>query len=260
MTKALSHLLTRLIITFSCLLSLIPSAAATEQHKPTVILVHGAWSDGSSWSKVIPKLQERGIKVVAVQNPLTSLSDDVATTKRAIDAIEGPIVLVGHSYGGAVVTEAGNSDKVKALVYIAAFAPEKGQSVLDLGTHLPPSPGVVGLTPDKLGFYHLTLESIKKNLAPDLSSTQARVLAATQGPTSIKVFNEKVSACAWKDKANFYLVATEDRMIQPDLEREFAKSMKATTVEVPSSHVALLSHPDEVAKFIMTAVNSLKYA
>ncbi|MCS5710633.1 alpha/beta fold hydrolase [Candidatus Berkiella aquae] len=225
---------------------------------PTVVLVHGAFSDGSIWSKVIPLLQVNNINVIATQIPLTSLTDDVATTQRTIDITSGPIVLVGHSYAGAVITQAGNSDKVKALVYIAAFAPEKGQSVSDLGTHLPPSPGTIGLTTDKFGFYHLSTQSLLENLAPDIPHQEALILTVTQTPTATKVFNEKVKTAAWKDKNNFYLVAKHDRMIQPDLERQFAHAMKATTVEISSSHVAMLSHPNEVAKLIIAAVEATR--
>ncbi len=158
------------------------AAQESAQRKETVVLVHGAFADGSSWDKVIPLLQAKGFKVIAVQNPLTSLADDVAAAKRVIDAQAGPVVLVGHSWGGTVITEAGSSDKVAALVYVAAFAPDAGESTNDLGKGGPPPPGAASIRPDSSGFLYLTPEGVAKNFAQDLPAEQTRLRAATQGP------------------------------------------------------------------------------
>jgi len=221
-----------------------------------VVLVHGAWADGSSWAKVIPLLEKEGLNVVAVQNPLSSLSDDVAATRRSIALQDGPVILVGHSYGGAVITEAGADPKVAGLVYVAAFAPDAGQAVVDLGKDLPPAPGGAEVRPDSAGFLKLTTKGIVEDFAQDLPISERRVLAATQGPTNGAAFGAKVTNAAWKEKPTWYVVAANDRMIQPDLERQFAKAMKAKTITLSSSHVAMLSHPAEVAKLIIEAAKS----
>ncbi len=221
-----------------------------------VVLVHGAWADGSSWAKVIPLLQAAGLSVVAVQNPLTAFDDDVAAAKRAIASQDGPVLLVGHSYGGAVISEAGNDPKVAGLVYVAAFAPDAGQACGDLGKDLPPSPGGAELRPDASGFLTMTPKGIEENFAQDLSAAEKRVLVATQGPTNGAALGGKVTTAAWKSKPNWYIVATNDRMIQPELEQRFAKAMNAKTISLPSSHVPMLSHPSEVAKFIVEAAKS----
>jgi pimeloyl-ACP methyl ester carboxylesterase len=219
-----------------------------------VILVHGAWADGSSWSKVIPLLLERGIGVTAVQLPLTSLKDDVATVKRALALDDGPTVLVGHSYGGVVITEAGNDPKVAGLVYIAAFAPDAGQSVGSLGAGAEPAPMGAEVRPDAAGFLKITEAGVKDDFAQDLSPTEKNVLFAAQAPTAAAAFGETVSAAAWKTKPSWYLVATADRAIPPSLERVMAKTIKAKTVEIASSHVAMLARPQETASLILEAV------
>jgi len=237
--------------------ALLSTIAATPAHAApapkTVVLVHGAWADGSSWDKVIPLLLARGLKDVAVQIPLTALADDVAATKRVLDAQSGPVVLVGHSWGGMVITQAGDDPKVAALVYVAAFAPDEGQSATDLGKDLPPPPGLASVHPDASGFLWVTPEGVAKNFAPDLPAAQTKVMAVTQGPIAAKTFDEKVSAAAWKTKPSWYVVAEKDRMIQPDLERAMAKKIKATTTALPTSHVAMLSRPQEVAAVILKA-------
>ncbi len=219
----------------------------------TVVLVHGAFADGSSWDKVIPLLQAKGLNVVAVQNPLTSLADDVAAASRVIDAQKGPVILVGHSWAGTVITEAGASDKVVSLVYIAAFAPDVGQSTNDLGKGLPPPPGSASIYADPAGFLYVTAEGVAKDFAPDLPSAQTRVMAVTQGPIFAKAFDEKVTKAAWKTKPTWYIVAANDREIQPDLERAMAKKMNATTTVLPTCHVAMLSRPTDVAAVILAA-------
>ena len=218
-----------------------------------VILVHGAWADGSSWSKVIPLLISRGLRVTAVQLSLTSLKDDVATVKRALALQDGPTVLVGHSYGGVVITEAGNDPKVAGLVYIAAFAPGVGQSVGSLGASAEPAPMGAEVRPDAQGYLKLTEAGVKNNFAQDLSPTEKDVLFAAQAPTAAGAFAENVSTAAWKTRPSWYLVAKQDRAIQPSLERTMAKTIKAKTIEVDASHVAMLARPQETANLILEA-------
>ena len=234
------------------------AVAAPGKLQKTVVLVHGAFADGSSWEKVIPLLQAKGLHVVAVQNPLTSLADDVTATKRAIDAQSGPVILVGHSWGGTVITEAGAHDKVAALVYVAAFAPDAGQSSNDLGKDGPPPPGLANIRPDSAGFLSLSPESVAKNFAQDLPAAQTAVMAVTQGPILGKNFDEQVSNAAWKSKPSWFIVATNDRMIQPDLERAMAKKINAKTTALPTSHVPMQSRPNDVATVILAAAEAVK--
>jgi pimeloyl-ACP methyl ester carboxylesterase len=244
--------MTRLLALF--LLAALPVAAdAPKPAVRNVVLVHGAWADGSSWAKVIPLLEAAGLRVVAVQNPLTSLQDDVAAVQRAIALQDGPVLLVGHSYGGAVITEAGTDPKVAGLVYVAAFAPDAGQAVGELGKEFPPAPGGAEIRPDASGFLMMTPKGIEENFAQDLPKTERKILAATQGPTNGAAFGAKLANAAWKTKPTWYVVAANDRMIAPDLERQFAKTMKAKTITVPSSHVPMLSHAQQVAKLIIEA-------
>lgn len=218
-----------------------------------VVLVHGAWADASSWAKVIPILEKAGLHVVAVQNPLTSFDDDVAATKRAIALQDGPAILVGHSWGGVVITEAGADPKVAGLVYVAAFAPDVGIAVAELGKEFEEPPGATELRPDANGYLTLTTKGVMESFAPDLPLAQRRIIAATQGATNSALFGAKVNTAAWKDKPSWYVVAANDRMISPDLERQTAARIKATTITLPSSHVAMLSHPAEVARLIIDA-------
>ncbi|WDZ96914.1 alpha/beta hydrolase [Herbaspirillum sp. WKF16] len=229
-------------------------AAAPAAEQPSVVIVHGAFADGSDWAKVIPLLQAKGIKVTAVQNPLTSLADDVAAANRAIDNQPGKVVLVGHSWGGTVITEAGVNDKVAGLVYVAAFAPDAGQATGELGKDLPTPPGIGKLSVDKAGFASLPAAAVASDFAQDVPAKQAAVMAATQGPIALKAFGEKVSVAAWKTRPSWYIVSKNDRMIQPDLERAFAKQIGAKTSELPTSHVPQQSRPADVAKVILDAV------
>jgi pimeloyl-ACP methyl ester carboxylesterase len=231
-------------------------AVAQEKGEKTVVLVHGAFSDGSSWEKVIPLLEARGLHVVAVQNPLTSLADDVAATKRVIDAQKGPVILVGHSWAGTVITEAGASEKVAALVYVAAFAPDVGESSSDLGKAAPPPPGLSSVHSDSAGYLYLSPEGVAHDFAPDLPAAKTKVMAVTQGPIFGKAFAEKVANAAWKTKPSWYVVAEKDRMIQPDVERAMAKKINATVTSLPTSHVPMLSRPKEVAAVILAAAGS----
>jgi len=231
---------------------LVPALASAADRKPqkTVVLIHGAFADGSSWDKVIPLLEARGLRVVAVQNPLTSLADDAASVKRVIDAQSGPVILVGHSWGGTVITEVGGDDKVAAL---AAFAPDVGESTADLGKDGPPPPGATSIRPDPAGYLYLTPEGVAKDFAQDLPATQTRVMAVTQGPILGKAFDEKVTKAAWQNKPSWFIVAEKDRMIQPALERAMAKKINASTTTLPTSYVPMQSRPKDVAAVILAA-------
>lgn len=222
--------------------------------KPSVVIVHGAFADGSDWSRVIPLLQAKGVKVTAVQNPLTSLADDVAATRRAIAAQPGKVVLVGHSWGGTVITEAGQHDKVGSLVYVAAFAPDAGKSTADTGEGYPTAPGIKRFVADAEGFLSLPEAAMREDFAQDVPAAQAAVMTATQGPIQAKAFADKVSNAAWTTKPSWFIVASRDRMIDPSLLRAMAKKINAKTTELPSSHVPQQSRPAEVAKVILDAV------
>jgi pimeloyl-ACP methyl ester carboxylesterase len=225
--------------------------------KPTIVLVHGAFADGSSWAKVIPILDGDGYTVIAVQNPLTSLADDIATTKRVIDAQKGPVVVVGHSYGGAVITAAAaGSPHVKALVYVAAFAPEVDEVLAAPGQKFAPPALSSALVPDAAGFLYVDRAKGHDVFAKDVPAADARVIAATQKPVAGSVFTASVPGGAWKTIPSWYIVASEDQAINPELERFYAKRMGATTTEIKSSHVPFLSHPKEVAKVIEAAATA----
>lgn len=245
-----------LAFAMSASLFTLGSQAATQE--PSVVIVHGAFADGSDWAKVVPLLQSEGIKVTVVQNPLTSLTDDVAATQRVLNNQEGDVVLVGHSWGGTVITEAGNHDKVASLVYVAAFAPDAGQATGDLGKDLPVPPGIAKLSVDKAGFASLPPAALAADFAQDVPAKQAAVMAATQGPIAMKAFGDKVETAAWKTRPSWYIVSTKDRMIQPALERAFAKQINAKTTELPASHVPQQSRPADVAKVILEAVAASK--
>jgi len=221
-----------------------------------IVLVHGAWVDASGWKPVYEILTRDGYDVTMVQEPLTSLQDDVAATKQVLDLQNGPCILVGHSYGGSIITEAGVHPKVVGLVYVAAFAPDVGEAVGELGKEFPPAPGGAELRPDAGGFLTMTTKGVLENFAPDLPMAERKLLAATQGPTNGAAFGAKLTNAAWKTKSTWYVVAANDRMIPPDLERKFARTMKAKTIELATSHVAMLSRPAEVAKLIVEAAKN----
>jgi pimeloyl-ACP methyl ester carboxylesterase len=231
--------------------------APGNQKSVHVVLVHGAWADGSSWSKVITLLQGKGIDAVAVQLPLTTLAGDVATVKRAIALQDGPVVLAGHSYGGAVITEAGNDPKVVGLVYVAAFAPDTGESVGSVSQAYPPAPLGAELRPDSEGFLSITPKGVAEDFAQDLPANEAKVLWAAQGPTNGAAFGATISNAAWKTKPSWYLVADHDRAIPPALETAEAARMKATTVHVAASHLVMLSRPKDVADLIEKATSGV---
>jgi pimeloyl-ACP methyl ester carboxylesterase len=232
--------------------------AAAEQAPTTVVLVHGAFADGSSWNEVIPLLQAKGLKVVAVQNPLTSLAEDVAFTRRAIDSQKGPVVLVGHSWGGTVITQAGNDHRVKALVYVAAFAPSKGQSTNDLVKPYPTPPGLANPQVDASGFLTLSPETVARHFAQDASPARANLLATTQGAIRGANFDEKVGAAAWETRPSWAMVTEQDHMIDPNLLRDLAKKIRAKVTSLPSGHVPMVSMAPEVANVIIEAANSVR--
>ena len=238
------------------LTAVIRTEAIAQTNSPqgvkNIVIVHGAWADGSSWSKVIPLLQAKGLHVVAVQNPLTSLADDVAATKRAIALQDGPVLLVGHSYGGVVITEVGNDPKVVGLVYVAALAPSEGESVASVKA-FPPAPLGSEVRADAEGFLTVTPKGIAEDFAQDLSDDEKQLLTATQGPTAAAVFGATVTTAAWKIKPSWCVIASNDRTVPPELERAEAVAMKATSITVPSSHVPMLSQPKAVSDLIEQA-------
>ncbi len=221
---------------------------------PTVMLVHGAWADGSGWGDVISRLQARGLRVVAVQNQLNSLADDVAEVTRALERETQPVVLVGHSWGGTVITQAGVSNKVVALVYIAAFAPDVGQSTNDLQAG-GPVPGYVPLLQaDSAGYLWFPQDALPNWFAQDLPAPHAKLLAAAQNPIRGSAFGEAVSAAAWASRPSWYLLTEEDRMIAPALQRAMAAHIGAQVSSVKSSHVPFISHPKETVATVLEAV------
>jgi pimeloyl-ACP methyl ester carboxylesterase len=221
------------------------------QHIKNVVLVHGAFADGSGWLPVANILKADGYKVSVVQHPETSYAEDQKYTKAAIDAMDGPVVLVGHSYGGSVITEAGNHPKVAALVYIAAFALDAGESCATIEQGLPQASKA--FKPDSNGNWWIEPEHFVADFAADIPRADAEFMAISQVPISTDAFTHKVTSPAWKTKPTWYMVATADRSINPDQERMMAKRAKAKTVEVSSSHVAYMSHPKETVKMIEEA-------
>jgi pimeloyl-ACP methyl ester carboxylesterase len=233
------------------------AAAATPARKAprNVVLVHGAYADGSCWSEVIGRLQAAGITVTSVQNPLTSLADDVAATNRVLDAQTGPTVLVGHSYAGSVISQAGDHSAVSSLVYLSARAPAAGEDYPALTAKFPAAPASAGLVYTN-GFGKLTEDAFVDDFANGLSRDRARVLYAAQGTIAQTLFPTKTTVAAWQQKPTRYLVTTDDRTTNPDLQRFLAKRMKAKTIEVDSGHLSLLTHPQTVTEFILGAVHA----
>ena len=217
-----------------------------------VVLVHGAWADGSSWAEVIPYLQAAGLKVTAVQNPLTSLDDSVAATRRALALQDGPTVLVAHSWGGTVISETGTDPKVSALVYVAARAPDADEDFVALSGKFPAGAVRAGIQAHD-GFTRLAEESFLKYFANGVEAKKAEVLYAVQEPAAATLFTGRTTAAAWHTKPSWYAVSRLDQTINPDLERFLAKRMNATTVELDAGHLSLVSHPKEVADLILAA-------
>ena len=224
--------------------------------RPTVVLVHGAFADGSSWNKVIPLLQAQGLNAIAVQNPLTSLEDDVAFANRVINAQTGPVVLVGHSWGGSVITQAGGHDKVKALVYVAAFAPSLNTAPVVDTQDFPTPPGFAHFITSPDGYLTLPADAIARDFAQDVSAQEANLIHATQGAVRGANFEQPVTVAAWTSKPSWYIVASDDRMIDPGAQRALAKKIGATTTELPTSHVPMSSDPESVAKVIVEAARA----
>jgi pimeloyl-ACP methyl ester carboxylesterase len=220
--------------------------------QPRVVLVHGAYADGSSWSEVIERLQRAGLAATAVQNPLTSLADDVAHTRRILALHDGPVILAGHSFAGTVITEAGIDPRVAGLVYIAARAPDAGEDYAALAQKFPAPPANDGLVYTD-GFGGLTEGAFVNDFANGVDPVRARVLHAVQGRVSESLFRERTTAAAWRSKPSWYAISRQDRTISPELQRFLAKRMNATTVEIDSGHLSLITHPHEVTQLILSA-------
>src|SRR6266550_6121259 len=218
-----------------------------------VVLVHGAFADGSSWSKVIPLLQAKGLHVTSVGTPLTSFADDLAATKRAIAAEDGPVILVGHSYSGVVITEAGNDPKVAGLVYVAAFAPDAGESVASLIKDPPPGAPVPPILPPQDGFLMLDPAKFHGAFAADVDADTAAFMASSQVPWGVEALTGTITEPAWKVKPSWYLLSTEDKMIPPAAQRIMSKRAGSTVVEVAGSHAIYVSQPNAVATLIEKA-------
>lgn len=238
----------------SALPSLLRADAVKESAVPArnVVLVHGLYADGSSWSEVIPHLQNAGLNVTAVQNPLQSFADAVASTRRILALQNGPTVLVGHSFAGTIISEAGDHPAVSALVYIAARAPDAGENFPALAAKFPAAPASAGVQKAN-GFFRLSEEAFLRDFASDLEPAKARVLFSVQGLAADELATVRTTVAAWRKKPAWYQVSTQDRTINPDLERFLAKRMNAQTIEIPSGHLSLLSHPREVAGLILKA-------
>jgi pimeloyl-ACP methyl ester carboxylesterase len=226
--------------------------------RPNIVLIHGAWADGSCWSGVIERLQSRGYKVTAPQFPESSLEADVARLRQVLDRQDGPVIVAGHSYGGQIITALGdNAPNVVGLVYIAAFGLDEGESIGGLLSHGPPSPVLEHLDIDSRGFAWMPEDDFVKYFAADVDPVRARVMHAVQQPLAVSTLQDTMGVPAWRSHPSWYLVASDDQVIPPDAERQFAARMGATTVEVKSSHVVMVSRSDEVARLIETAAEAL---
>jgi pimeloyl-ACP methyl ester carboxylesterase len=234
-------------------LSLIGVGAAQAEPARNVVLVHGAFTDQTSWNKVAQLLRRKGYHVTLVANPLTSLADDVAATRKALAAQNGPTVLVGHSWGGVVIGEAGDDPKVSALVYVAAYAPDRGESIQALSKGAPPTPGQKTLRPDARGYLSIDPAALPRVFAGDLPAVEGKALVAHQLPLNSAVFGTEATVAAWHDKPTFYAISAKDQMILPEAEAMFAKRMNAQTVTLQSSHASPVSHPADVAALIERA-------
>jgi pimeloyl-ACP methyl ester carboxylesterase len=228
--------------------------------QPNIVLVHGAWADGSCWSAVIERLQTDGYHVTAPQFPESSLAADVDRLRQVLDRQDGPTILAGHSYGGQIMTALGtDAPNVAGLVYIAAFGLDEGESIGGLlAQGGPPTPALAHLDIDKQGFAWVPEDDFVNHFAADVDPVKARVMFAVQQPLATSTFEDVMGVPAWKSHPSWFLVAADDQAIPPDAERQFAKRMGATTVEVPTGHVAMVSHPDEVAQLIETAAQTVQ--
>jgi pimeloyl-ACP methyl ester carboxylesterase len=230
------------------------AAAESDDRTTTVILVHGAFVDGSGWAGVHRILRNDGYQVIVVQNPTTSLADDVAVTRRAIAAAEGNVILVGHSYGGVVITEAGGDPKVSALVYIAAFAPDQGESVSSLNANAPPGAPALPILPPVDGFLILDKTKFPAIFAADVEPDTSRFMADSQVPWSVQALEGKISSPAWKTKPSWYLIPQDDRVIPPAAQRTMAGRAHATIREIPGSHAVYVANPNAIAALIKEVV------
>jgi len=238
---------------------LLPIAVVTTAYlatKPTIVLVHGAFANASSWSKVVSSLQGKGYTVATVQDPMSSLADDVATTKRTLEKIKGSVVLVGHSYGGAVISEAATSN-VKALVYVNAFAPDEGETLISLQKPYSPPPLGTALIPDSAGYLTIDPSKFRAVFCADVPEAEASVMAVTQGPVKADIFETLATAPARKSIPSWYVVGRQDQAINPDLERFMAKRRGAKTVETDASHVSFISRPKIVVNVILDAAETV---
>jgi pimeloyl-ACP methyl ester carboxylesterase len=234
--------------------ALLPAGARgqTAVKARNAVLVHGAWADGSSWGEVIPRLQAAGLNVTAVQNPLTSLADSIAATRRALALQDGPTVLAAHSWGGTVISETGTDPKVTALVYVAARAPDADEDFVALSAKFPTMPVRAGVQ-EHDGFTTISQEAFLKYFANGVAREKAEVLYAVQEPAAASLFGGRTTAAAWRSKPSWYAVSKDDQTIAPDLERFLAKRMNATTVELEAGHLSLVSHPQAIANLILAA-------
>jgi len=236
------------------------TSIAIESNK-SVILVHGAFADGSVWNKVIPILESKGLEVIAVQNPLTSLEEDTAFTLRAIEEARGEVILVGHSWGGMVISAAGNHEKVKSLVYVAAIAPQKNESIEQIFhehyqlKQIPPAVGFTNPLIDQYGYLRLSQETFIKHFAPDIPKAEAKLLAATQGRFHKETLTQSTPKVAWENKPSWFIISKQDEMIAPNVLRAMAQKIDATTIELNTSHAPMLSKPDDVADVILKAAS-----
>src|SRR5881296_2823240 len=228
---------------------------SNQQNSKAIVLVHGGFVDGSGWAGVYSILKKKAYNVLIVQNPTKSLADDVAVTKSAIDSLNSKVVLVGHSYGGVVITEAGNHPKVSDLVYIAAFAPDKGESVASLIANPPPGAPVPPILPPKDGYLFLDRTKFAASFAADVEPGKAAFMADSQVPWGVEALSGTISEPAWKTKPSWYLVSTDDKMIPPDAQRAMSKRAGSTVVEVKGSHSVYVSQPQAVASLIEKAAN-----
>ena len=235
-------------------------AGVSHSAEITLVLVHGGFVDGSGWEGVYRILKKDGYSVTIVQNPTISLADDVAATKRIVHAQNGPVLLVGHSYGGAVITEAGNDPQVAGLVYIAAFVPDKGESVSTLIKDPPPGAPVPPILPPQDGYLFLDKAKFPASFAADVDEEKAAFMADSQVPWGVEALSGTISEPAWKTKPSWYLVTTDDKMIPPPAQRFMSKRAGSTVVEVAGSHAIYVSQPNAVAALIETAVKGVKMA
>ena len=226
---------------------------------PNIVLVHGAWADGSSWSAVVERLQADGYTVTAPQFPMTSLADNVARLREVLARQQGPTLVAGHSYGGQIITALGaDAPNVVGLVYIAGFGLDEGESIGALLAQAPPTPALAHLDVDKQGFAWLPEDDFVGHFAADVDRVKARVMFAVQQPLTISALDDVMGVPAWKSLPSWFLVADGDQAIPPDAERLFAKRMGATTVEIASNHVAMVSHPEDVLRLIKTAIQAVQ--